>query len=38
MENSNVSYELYREYEAHICFARLMGKKYPTFSQWLANR
>ena len=38
MENNNVPYEVYQEYLAHICFARLMGWKCPTFSQWLANR
>ena len=26
--------ELWKEYEAYICFARAMGRKYPTFSQW----
>ena len=38
MENSNVPYELYCEYEADICFARTMGWYYPTFPEWLANK
>ena len=33
-----VKYELYLEYEAHICFRRAMGWSYETFASYIARR
>jgi hypothetical protein len=33
-----IRYELWLEYEAHICFARTMGRPYPTFNEYIAKR
>ena len=33
----NVPESLWKAYEAHICFARALGKSYPTFKGYIAN-